>query len=113
MNSVLAFLLLCIPARVLLAALSRIIPSKYLKVYGALLLLIGVSFLYLYFNNLRLGAPEAGGETWWAPFRIIIGFLYIAAATYSFQGKRDLIWVPLSMDIVFGIIIFLLRHFAV
>ena len=112
MNSVIAFLLLCIPVRILLAALSQIIPSEYLKLYGFLLLLIGLSFLYLYFNNLRLGAPEAGGETWWAPFRLLIGFFYIAAATYSFQGKRDLIWIPLSMDIVFGMVIFMLKHYS-
>ena len=69
-----------------------------------------MSFLYLYFNNLRLDSPEAGGKTWWAPFRLIIGFFYIAAAIYSFQGKRNLIWIPLVMDIVFGIIIFIIKH---
>ena len=110
MNSILAFIFLCIPARIFLAYISRIIPDKYLKIYGILLLLMGLSFLYLYFNNLRLNSPEAGGKTWWAPFRLIIGFFYIAAAIYSFQGKRNLIWIPLAMDIVFGIIIFLLKH---
>ena len=110
MNPIFAFLCLCIPTRILLTWLSQIIPSDYLKFYGILLLLIGLSFLYLYFNNLRLDSPEAGGKTWWAPFRLIIGLFYIAAAIYSFQGKRNLIWIPLAMDIVFGIIIFIIKH---
>ena len=110
MNSVLAFLLLCIPARIGIALVSQYIPDKYLKVYGTLLLLIGLSFIYLFFTNKRTISPEAGGKTWWANFRIIIGLLYIAAAIYSFQGKRNLIWIPLAMDIVFGIIIFAIKH---
>jgi xanthine/uracil permease len=112
MNSILAFLLLCIPARIFLAYLSQIVPDKYLKLYGTLLLVIGLSFLYLYFNNLRLYSPEAGGKTWWAQFRLIIGSLYIIAAIYSFQGERSLIWIPLAMDIIFGLIIFSLRRFS-
>ena len=110
MNSILAFIFLCIPARIFLAYISRIIPDKYLKIYGILLLLMGLSFLYLFITNSRLNAPEAGGKTWWSQFRILIGFFYITAAVYSFQGKRDLIWIPLAIDIIFGIIIFVMHH---
>ena len=110
MNSILAFIFLCIPARIFLAYISRIIPDKYLKIYGILLLLMGLSFLYLFITNSRLNAPEAGGKTWWSQFRIIIGFFYIAAAVYAFQGKRNLIWIPLAMDIVFGLTIFAYQH---
>jgi len=110
MNPVIAFLLLCIPARILIALASRYIPDKYLVFYGIFLLLIGLSFIYLFVTNLRMNAPEAGGKTWWAPFRILIGFFYITAAIYSFQRRRNIIWVPLAMDIVFGIIIFSLKH---
>jgi len=86
------------------------IPEKYLKLYGIFLLLIGLSFLYLFFKNLRLNAPEAGGKTWWSQYRIIIGLLYISAAVYAFQGKRNLIWIPLVIDIIFGLIIFTIKH---
>lgn len=110
MNPILAFLFLCIPARILIAVAPRFIADKYLKFYGIFLLLIGLSFIYLFIANLRMNAPEAGGKTWWAPFRILIGFLYITAAVFCFQGKRNLIWVPLVMDIVFGIIIFTLKR---
>jgi len=110
MNSILAFIFLCIPARIFLAYISRIIPDKYLKIYGILLLLMGLSFLYLFITNSRLNAPEAGGKTWWSQFRILIGFFYITAAIYAFQGNRNLIWVPLAIDIIFGIIIFIMHH---
>ena len=110
MDPVVAFLLFCIPARILIAAGSQYVPDEYLKDYALLLLLIGLSFLYLFFNNLRLNSPEAGGKTWWAPYRLLIGSFYITAAIYAFQGKRNLIWIPLVMDIIFGIIIFALKH---
>ena len=112
MNSILAFLLLCIPARIILAWGTQIVPNEYLVYYGILLLLIGLSFLYLFITNSRLYAPEAGGKTWWAQFRVLIGFSYIAAAVYAFQGKRNLIWIPLAIDIIFGIIIFALHHLS-
>ena len=110
MNSVLAFLFLCIPARILIALGSKYVPDKYLKAYATILLLVGLSFIYLYFTNKRLDSPEAGGKTWWAQYRLIIGFFYISAAIYAFQARRDLIWIPLVMDIIFGIIIFAKRH---
>jgi len=111
MNSIIAFLFLCIPARIGIAYASQIIPDEYMYLYATALLLIGLSFIYLYVTNLRLDAPEAGGKTWWSQFRIIIGLLYIAAAVYAFQGKRNLIWIPLAMDIIFGIVIFAIKHF--
>jgi hypothetical protein len=113
MNSILAFLLLCIPARIGIALASQYIPENYLNIYAIYLLLTGLSFIYLFFTNSRLDAPEAGGKTWWAQYRLIIGALWVAAAIYAFQGKRKLILVPLTMDIVFGIIIFSLKHLNV
>ena len=113
MNSILAFLFLCIPARLFLAFGSQIVPDNYLKLYAMLLLLIGLSFLYLFITNSRLYSPEAGGKTWWSQFRILIGFFYISAAIYAFQGKRNLVWIPLVMDIIFGIIIFGIHHLNV
>jgi len=110
MNSIIAFLLFCIPARILIALGSKYVPDKYLKLYAFMLLLIGLSFINLFFTNVRLNAPEAGGKTWWAQYRIIIGSFYICAAIYAFQGRRDLIWIPLVMDILFGIFIFCKQH---
>ena len=63
--------------------------------------LIAFGFLYLYFTNGRLNAPEAGGKTWWSKLRIIHGLLYLTAGIYALQNNK-LCWVPLLIDVVFG-----------
>jgi hypothetical protein len=110
MNSITLFLLFCIPLRIFLAWISTKIPEQYLGLFAALLLSMSLGFLYLYFTKGRQLAPEAGGVTWWADYRLLIGLLYLSAAIYAFQGRKDLIWVPLTMDVIFGLIIFAKRH---
>ena len=105
MNKV--FLFGCIPVRLFLAYIST--KPINLFIFGYLLLIIGISFLVLYFTNRRLDAPEAGGKTWWHNYRLIHGMLYLTAAIYAFQGKSDLIWIPLVIDVVFGLTLALLK----
>ena len=107
-RSVLLFLLACIPARLLIVWGSTKVPPRPLAL---LLFIVSMSFLYLYFTKGRQQAPEAGGVTWWANYRLIIGLLYLAAAIYAFQGRRDLVWIPLLLDVIFGIILFTIKHF--
>ena len=96
--------------RILLAWISTKIPVKYLGIFATLLLAMSLGFLYLYFTKGRQLAPEAGGVTWWANYRLLIGLLYLAAAIYAFQGRQDLIWIPLTMDVLFGLVIFAKKH---
>jgi hypothetical protein len=109
MNSKLLFLLGCIPVRILLVYISTQIPQDKLKYFGILLLLISISFLFLYFTNGRMNAPEAGGVTWWSNLRIMHGLFYLAAAVYAFQGKPQ-VWIPLLIDVIFGIFAFALKE---
>jgi hypothetical protein len=110
MNSVALFLLLCIPARLLIAWGAAKVPGKYMMMYALGLLAIALGFLYLYFTKGRQMAPEAGGATWWASYRLIIGLLYLAAAIYLFQGKQDVAWIPLVIDVMLGLVIFSKKH---
>ena len=71
---------------------------------------MAIGFLYLYFNNLRLNAFEAGGNTWWAEYRLIHGMLYLTAAIYSYQMK-SIAWIPLAIDVIFGFILFINKHY--
>lgn len=112
MNSIALFLGACIPLRLLLAWSSTKIPSRYLPFFATALLAVALGFLYLYFTGNRMHAPEAGGTTWWAPYRLIIGLLWLAAATYAFMGRTELIWIPLVIDVLFGLIVFYIRHFG-
>lgn len=109
MSPVLLFFGLCIPFRAAIAYGSTKLPSAYLPYFGLLLLAVAFAMFYLYFTNSRLSAAEAGGVTWWAPYRLIIGALWLVAAIYALQGRRDLIWVPLAIDIVLGITLELFR----
>jgi len=100
------FLLGCIPVRASLAWYAKKYPSNKL---GYVLLVIAIGFMYLYFNNLRLDAREAsGGVTWWAPYRIIHGLLYLTAAIYMFKDPKQS-WIPLTIDVILGFVLFMTR----
>jgi len=101
------FLFGCIPVRVFLAYISTKVPN--IELFGVILLIMSLGFLWLYFTNSRLNAREAGGPTWWHNFRLIHGLLYLAAAIYAFQGKQDLVWIPLTIDVVVGLILHLAK----
>lgn len=109
-KSIYLFLFGCIPVRILLSILPLYIDKKTLFYYGIGLLIISLSFLYLYFTNQRLDAYEAGGNTWWAKFRIIHGLLYLCAAIYALQGQR-IAWIPLSIDTFIGLVLFINKHY--
>lgn len=103
----LLFLGVCIPLRFLLSYLSYRLKDNYKNLLGIMFGIIGVSFLVLYFLELRLEAPEGGGNTWWKNFRLIHGILYISAFIYSIKNK-DIMWIPIMIDTIFGLSLFLL-----
>lgn len=104
------YLLLCIPLRTILAVIPIYLDKKYLQFYGIFLSLIMMGFFYLYFNNLRLNAPEGGGTTWWSDYRLLHASLYMCAVIYALQKKRTA-WIPLGIDVLVGMVLFLHRHF--
>lgn len=108
-QSIQYFLFGCMPARIVLTILPLYLHKSLLFYYGLVLFTIASSFLYLYFGNSRLHAFEAGGNTWWANFRLIHGLLYMAAAIYSLQGDT-LAWLPLFIDTLFGFALFIQKR---
>lgn len=103
---ILYFIFGCIALRLVLAYLPLYLSKKWLPKLGVLTFIIGISFLYLYFTNGRMNAPEGGGVTWWANYRLLHGFLYITASIYLFQSKK-VAWIPLMIDVLFGLIMFI------
>ena len=77
-----------------------------LPLLGIITIIIGISFLFLYFTNGRMNAPEGGGVTWWANYRLIHGLLYLAASIYLFNRDR-IAWIHLANDSLLGLLIFL------
>ena len=109
MNSLLLFLTICIPSRILITFLGYYLDPQYLPYLGIIYALIGISMLTLYFVKYRMDAFEANGETWWHNFRLIHGMLYLTASIYAFYGDNRA-WIPLAMDTVFGLILFIDHH---
>jgi hypothetical protein len=101
----LLFIGMCVPLRLGLAYLPSILPEQYLDYLGIVVLTMSLGTLYLGWTNSRLRAPEGGGKTWWAPYRLIHGMLLLTASLYLFRGDRRAS-VPLLMDVLFAIVLF-------
>lgn len=99
------FIFLCIPLRLYLSILPTKIDSKQYKQFALILLLIGISFGYLYFKKKRMEAPEGGGITWWHNQRIIHSINYILSAYYLYNSKIEDSSDILKFDVVVGIIV--------
>ena len=100
----------CIPIRICIAILAVVLSKQHLQYYGYVLMMPAIGFLMLYFGNLRLDAPEAGGKTWWANLRIIHGLLYLTASVLAIQ-QNNIAWVPLAIDVIFGLLAFINHHY--
>jgi hypothetical protein len=109
----LLFILACIPLRIIIATLPLVLPARILPFLGLLLFLpIAIGFLYLYFTNSRLEAPEGGGITWWARYRIIHGLLYLTAAiALLLRFHPAAAALPLFADVLLGLVLAGLRPY--
>lgn len=122
MNSRLLFLTMCIPLRVIFALLPnynlikkigiKFNPKIFYTLYALILLVISFGFLYLYFTNSRLNAPEAGGKTWWYNLRLLHGMLYLCATIYILWNINNLEMIkyaslPLILDVIVGLCSFI------
>jgi len=96
------FLVACIPARILIASLPKILTETQLRYFGLILLLIGFTFHGLFWTNSRLEAPEGGGTTWWNGLRPVHGTLYLLAGALAVHGDVRA-WIPLAVDVVIGL----------
>ena len=102
----------CILVRLLASNLPLYTPKSYLKIIGMIFCIQSTTLLYLYFTSSRLQAPEGGGVTWWAKYRILHGILYALAASSCFVNLPEAAHFFLTCDVVLGIILYVLhRHF--
>ena len=103
---------LCILVRILASLLPLYIPKGYLNFIGIFFCIQSITFLYLYFTNSRLKAPEGGGVTWWAKYRILHGILYALAASSCFLNLPEIAHFFLTCDVILGVLLYILyRHF--
>lgn len=114
---------LCIPIRIIFAILPQIdgklknffgsdkSVKLFYKAMAVLLFLISCGFFYLYYTNGRLNALEGGENTWWSKLRLIHGYLYTCAAIYIYRGNIKYASIPLTIDVVIGLIGYLNHHY--
>lgn len=97
------FLLLCIPARLLLAAL---LTSGTLGHLAPLIAAcIGAGLLYLYLASSRLSAPESTvGCTWWHSLRPVHAMLWLISGWLLLQSRPQMARYCLLLDIFVGVI---------
>lgn len=115
MNSIqkrfLLFLFGCIPTRLLIMYVAKIVSLQYLPILGYLALLPAIGFIYLYISGARPSGPETfGDKIWWNQLRPIHALFYILFA-YNAIHKVKSAWLYLMYDVVLGLSSFLIYHY--
>jgi hypothetical protein len=107
----LLFLIGCIGTRSLFVLIAKNASSKYLPLLGYLALLPAIGFLYIYFTGSRKTGGEVFGEKiWWNDLRPIHSLIYFLFAYNAIIGNNKA-WIYLLVDVIFGLISFLIFHF--
>ena len=108
----LMFLIGCIGVRSLLVIIAKYINTKYLKYFGYLALLPAIGFMYIYLTGSRKTGPETFGEKiWWNNLRPIHSILYFLFAYNAIMGNKHS-WIYLLVDVIIGLIGFLIHHYV-
>ena len=105
-KSTLLFFLLCIPLRALAAGVAYKYSMKPVTaVLAVAYLLGGLQMMRLWLFNMRMNAPEAGGETWWNGLRPYHSILYILFAMAVVKGgnARTHAYIFLVADVLLGV----------
>ena len=108
----LLFLIGCMGSRLLLVYIAKNINSTWLKYMGYLALLPAIGFMYIYLFDARKTGPEVfGDKIWWNNLRPIHALLYILFSYNAINGNKNS-WMYLFIDVVIGLISFLVHHFG-
>ena len=107
----LLFLFGCIPTRLLLVYIAKIIPLDYLPILGYITLIIAVGFTYLFLSGTRTSGPETfGDKIWWNNLRPIHALFYFIFSYYAINKIRSG-WIYLLYDVIFGLTSFIIFHY--
>ena len=109
---ILLFLIGCIGARSLFFVIAKYIDIKYLPYLGYLALLPAIGFIYIFLTGTRKTGPETfGNKIWWNNLRPIHATLYLLFAYNAIIGNKQA-WIYLLVDVLFGLISFLIYHYV-
>ena len=109
---ILMFLIGCIGVRSLFVIIAKYINTNYLKYLGYLALLPAIGFMYIFLTGSRkTGAETFGEKIWWNNLRPIHSILYFLFAYNAIIGNKQS-WIYLLVDVLFGLISFLIHHYV-
>ena len=107
----LLFLIGCIGTRSLFVYLAKNANRTYLQYMGYLSLLPAIGFFYLFLTGSRkTGAEVFGDKIWWNNLRPVHGLIYFLFAYNAIKGN-PFSWVYLSVDVIIGLVSFLIFHY--
>jgi hypothetical protein len=107
----LLFLIGCIGSRFLFVIITKYSPIQYLPIFGYIALVPMFGFFYFYLTGSRkTGVEVFGDKIWWNNLRPIHGLLYGLFA-YNAINKNTNSWIYLLVDVIFGLISFILHHY--
>jgi hypothetical protein len=105
------FLIGCIGMRSIFVLIAKNIGVNYLPYLGYLALLPAIGFMYIYLTGSRqTGAEVFGEKIWWNDLRPLHSLLYFLFAYNAIIGNRQA-WIYLLVDVLIGLISFLVYHF--
>jgi hypothetical protein len=108
----LMFLIGCIGVRSLFVIIAKNIYIEYLKYLGYIALLPATGFMYIYLSGSRkTGAEVFGEKIWWNDLRPVHSILYFLFAYNAIIGNKQS-WIYLLIDVIIGLLSFLLHHYA-
>ena len=108
----LMFFIGCNGIRSLLVIIAKYINTKYLKYLGYIALLPATGFMYIYLSGSRkTGAETFGEKIWWNDLRPIHSILYFLFSYNAIIGNKQS-WMYLLVDVLFGLINFLIHHYV-
>ena len=109
----LAFLLLCIPSRIIIALIAKYTSPKYLSYLGYLAILPAIGFAYIFiFGKRKRGGETFGQKIWWNHMRPIHSFMF-ALFAYLAINKNKNSHLVLFADAFIGLVSFLYYHYSV
>jgi hypothetical protein len=108
----LLFIFVCILTRLILTFVVKKLKPIYLPIAGYIGLILGISFLTIYYYDLRkTGIEVFGDKIWWNDIRPIHGILYLIFA-YLAINKNKNAWIILLIDVIFGLVMFINHHYT-
>jgi len=107
----LLFLIGCIGVRSLFVYIAKNVNSQLLMYMGYLALIPAIGFFYIFFTGTRQTGGEVFGEKiWWNNLRPLHGLLYFLFSYNAITGNKNA-WIYLLIDVIIGVISFLIFHF--